>query len=74
MFLSSSVMKHRLFPVTPEPAPYESQVAHLRDGDKSTGKLCVLVPMFDKGEERTACRANWSRLAYMKAQEIWRII
>lgn len=67
MFLGSSVTKHRLFPVTPKPARSESQVAPRRDSDKSTGKLCMLASMFDKGEERIVCQANRSRLTYMKA-------
>ena len=70
MFLSSSVMKHRLFSDTDEPACYESQVASRRHSDKSMGKLCVLAWMFEKGEERIVCEANQSRLAYMKAQGI----
>lgn len=70
MFLSSSVMEHQLFLVTPEPACYKSQVASHRDSDKSMGKMCVLAWMLEKGEKRIACKANWSRLAYMKAQGI----
>lgn len=69
MFLSS-VLKHRLFPATAQAACFESQVASLRDSAKSMGKLCVLAWMFEKHEEKILCQANWSRLAYTKAQGI----
>lgn len=70
MSLSSSVLKHTWFPAAAEVACYESQVASLRDSAKSMGKLRVLAWMFEKHEEKIVCRANWSRLAYTKAQGI----
>lgn len=70
MFLSSSVLKHRLLAAIAQATCYESQVTSLRDSGKSMGKPYVLAWLVEKREEKIVCQANWSRLAYTKAQGI----